>query len=157
LGIFENVFVDLIAPPELQMPDTYMQKLQQKDYIKSVRVFSSIDEYLDRNQRNSKAPFKGAMDSYPYTFPNDFDSANENQNPTAYGVSRIWYFTRLQLERMSAEIQNKSKELRYSVAFREEQLKLLPQRLCKGSDLVLARDAQLRGENSAEGQTPYVV
>ena len=41
-------------------------------------------------------------------------------------ISNIWYFTRLQLERMGDEVLDKADELRYSVTFREEYIDLLP-------------------------------
>lgn len=44
LKIFKNVFVDLIAPSELAMPETYVHKM--KDHGFNVRTFDSIDTYL---------------------------------------------------------------------------------------------------------------
>ena len=42
-------------------------------------------------------------------------------------VSNIWYFTRLQLERMGDKILDKSKELRRSVTFKSEFISKLPE------------------------------
>jgi aspartate carbamoyltransferase len=44
LKLFSHVKVDLIAPPELQMPDNYRIKMEENGF--TVRVFSSIEEYL---------------------------------------------------------------------------------------------------------------
>ncbi len=48
LGIFTNVKADLIAPPELAMPDYYIRKMEANGY--SVRTFGSIEEYLDQEE-----------------------------------------------------------------------------------------------------------
>lgn len=44
LKVFDNVRVDLIAPPELSMPDSYVEKMKENGF--TVRSFSSIEEYL---------------------------------------------------------------------------------------------------------------
>jgi aspartate carbamoyltransferase len=44
LRIFDNVKVDLIAPPEISMPEKYVQKMKDGDF--EVRSFESIDEYI---------------------------------------------------------------------------------------------------------------
>ena len=46
LKLFDNVKVDLIAPPELQMPDEYVEKMKENGF--AVRSFGSIEEYLDQ-------------------------------------------------------------------------------------------------------------
>ncbi|CAD7960968.1 unnamed protein product [Amoebophrya sp. A120] len=81
LRVFTNVTVDLIAPPELAMPEQYEKKMKENGF--SVNKFQSLDEYLTSPKM----------------------------------VAKIWYFTRLQLERMSQQVQEKSKELRKAVTF----------------------------------------
>ncbi|PKL13297.1 MAG: aspartate carbamoyltransferase [Spirochaetae bacterium HGW-Spirochaetae-4] len=44
LRIFDRVRIDLIAPPELAMPETYRMKMVENGF--EVRLFDSIDEYL---------------------------------------------------------------------------------------------------------------
>ncbi|MFA5447440.1 MAG: aspartate carbamoyltransferase [Sphaerochaeta sp.] len=44
LKIFEKVKIDLVAPPELAMPELYVQKMLDNGF--DVRIFTSIDEYL---------------------------------------------------------------------------------------------------------------
>lgn len=44
LTIFKNVTVDLVAPKELAMPDSYILKMKENGF--TVNVFSSIEEYL---------------------------------------------------------------------------------------------------------------
>ena len=44
LKLFDHVKVDLIAPSELQMPESYVDKMIQNGF--EVRSFSSIEEYL---------------------------------------------------------------------------------------------------------------
>ena len=44
LRIFDYVKVDLIAPDELMMPDSYIEKMKENGF--EVSVFSSIEEYL---------------------------------------------------------------------------------------------------------------
>jgi len=44
LKLFDRVKVDLIAPVELAMPETYVLKMRENGY--EVRIFTSIDEYL---------------------------------------------------------------------------------------------------------------
>lgn len=85
LKIFSRAKVDLVAPRELAMPEYYIQKMKANGY--DVRIFSSIDEYL------------------------------QNGN-----VADIWYFTRLQLERMGEEVLEKADRLRDSVTFKKEDL-----------------------------------
>lgn len=45
LKVFDHVKVDLIAPPELAMPDSYVEKMKENGF--EVRAFSSIEEYLE--------------------------------------------------------------------------------------------------------------
>ena len=45
LKVFDNVKVDLIAPSELAMPESYVEKMRENGF--SVRSFSSIEEYLE--------------------------------------------------------------------------------------------------------------
>jgi len=47
LTLFDSVFVDLIAPEELSLPDYYVSRMRANGY--TVRVFSSIAEYLDQH------------------------------------------------------------------------------------------------------------
>ena len=47
LKIFEKVKADLIAPPELMMPDHYIERMKNNGY--EVNIFSSIEEYLEKN------------------------------------------------------------------------------------------------------------
>lgn len=44
LKVFDHVRVDLIAPDELAMPDSYVEKMKENGF--EVRSFSSIEEYL---------------------------------------------------------------------------------------------------------------
>ena len=44
LKVFEKVKVDLIAPPELAMPENYVEKMKENGF--ETRVFESIEEYL---------------------------------------------------------------------------------------------------------------
>jgi len=45
LLLFDKVKVDLIAPPELAMPENYLEKMKENGF--DVRVFNSIEEYLE--------------------------------------------------------------------------------------------------------------
>jgi aspartate carbamoyltransferase len=45
LTIFKEVRVDLVAPPELAMPQQYIDKMKANGF--EVRIFSSLSEYLD--------------------------------------------------------------------------------------------------------------
>jgi len=83
LRIFDQVDVDLIAPPELGMPKHYVQQMKQNGF--KLRVFPSIESYLEQKT-----------------------------------VAPIWYFTRLQLERMGDRILEKAEVLRNSVTFKRE-------------------------------------
>ncbi|HOJ94749.1 MAG TPA: aspartate carbamoyltransferase, partial [Fervidobacterium nodosum] len=90
LKVFKNVEVDLIAPEELQMPKSYIEKMKRNGF--EVRLYSSIDEYL------------------------------ETTNPAP-----IWYFTRLQLERMGEDILEKAHLLKKAVTFRKDMLDKIPE------------------------------
>ncbi|MDD3902436.1 MAG: bifunctional aspartate carbamoyltransferase catalytic subunit/aspartate carbamoyltransferase regulatory subunit [Sphaerochaeta sp.] len=46
LKIFKSVQVDLIAPPELAMPETYIGRMKENGF--QLRMFSSIEEYLQQ-------------------------------------------------------------------------------------------------------------
>lgn len=46
VAIFKEVKVDLIAPPEIAMPDHYVRAMRDKGY--EVRIFESIREYLSQ-------------------------------------------------------------------------------------------------------------
>ncbi len=48
LQIFDSVAVDLIAPQELAMPDYYVKRMEENGF--RVRVFASIEEYLDSGE-----------------------------------------------------------------------------------------------------------
>ncbi len=47
LSIFDNVKVDLIAPKELAMPDTYIKIMRENGF--TIRIFKSIEEYLSQD------------------------------------------------------------------------------------------------------------
>lgn len=47
LRVFNKVKVDLVAPPELAMPESYVVKMHQNNF--TVRIFKSIDEYLSQD------------------------------------------------------------------------------------------------------------
>ncbi len=47
LKIFKKVKADLIAPPELMMPDYYIDKMKDNGY--EVTIFDSIEEYIEKN------------------------------------------------------------------------------------------------------------
>jgi len=52
LTLFDSVEVDLIAPPELMMPEHYLAKMKENGY--TVRLFDSIEEYLGQDHISSK-------------------------------------------------------------------------------------------------------
>ncbi len=52
LKIFKQVKVDLIAPIELAMPETYVQRMRENGY--AVRVFESIEQYLQQEDIANK-------------------------------------------------------------------------------------------------------
>ncbi len=85
LRVFKDVVVDLVAPPELSMPEAYIEKMRRNGY--EVRSWASIDEYLASGR-----------------------------------TAPIWYFTRLQLERMGESVLEKAPALRKAVTFRKDQL-----------------------------------
>ncbi|OHD43090.1 MAG: aspartate carbamoyltransferase, partial [Spirochaetes bacterium GWE1_60_18] len=85
LRVFKHAIVDLIAPPELGMPEFYIDKMRRNGF--EVRIYGSLDEYL-----------------------------------AAGKVSPIWYFTRLQLERMGEKVLDKAPALRKAVTFRKDML-----------------------------------
>ncbi|KAJ9461491.1 Protein PyrBI [Diplonema papillatum] len=89
LRVFEKVAVDLIAPPELELPAEYEERMVANGF--TVRKFSTIDDYL-------------AQDS----------------------VASIWYFTRLQLERMGDKILGREEYLRRAVTFRRDLVSKVP-------------------------------
>ena len=90
LGIYGEVRVDLVSPPELSMPPHYLELMKMRGY--EIRVFESIDAYLD-----------------------------------AGSVAPIWYFTRLQLERMGERLLDRAHAFRRSVTFRPDMLSRLPE------------------------------
>lgn len=47
LKIFTKVKVDLVAPIELQMPESYLEKMRENNY--EIRIFNSIEEYLEQD------------------------------------------------------------------------------------------------------------
>ncbi|MCP5052763.1 MAG: bifunctional aspartate carbamoyltransferase catalytic subunit/aspartate carbamoyltransferase regulatory subunit, partial [bacterium] len=48
LNIFDQVKVDLVAPPELAMPKQYIDKMEENGY--QLRIFDSLEEYLSQAQ-----------------------------------------------------------------------------------------------------------
>ena len=88
MQVFNQVQIDLIAPNEIGLPQTYYQEMVQNGF--KIRLFTNIDEYL------------------------------QQQN-----IAPIWYFTRLQLERMDSTILRREQELRYNVTLRLEHLPIL--------------------------------
>lgn len=52
LKIFKHVKVDLIAPEELAMPQTYVQKMEENGF--EVRIFDSIENYLKQSDVATK-------------------------------------------------------------------------------------------------------
>lgn len=46
LRVFDSVKVDLVAPPELAMPEVYTKKMEENGF--TVRIFSSLAQYLDQ-------------------------------------------------------------------------------------------------------------
>lgn len=90
LTLWKNVKVDLIAPDELAMPESYVTKMKENGF--EVREFKSIDEYLTQSD-----------------------------------VSKQWYFTRPQLERMGEKILAKAASLRTSITFREDLMDKIPE------------------------------
>lgn len=90
LKLWNKVKVDLIAPDELAMPQSYYNKMVENGF--QVRVFKSIEEYLQQGD-----------------------------------ISKKWYFTRPQLERMGEKILAKQDILRSYITFREEFMDKLPE------------------------------
>jgi aspartate carbamoyltransferase len=90
LKIFKKVTVDLVAPNELALPESYEQRMVENGF--HVRKFESIEKYLGQDS-----------------------------------IGDIWYFTRLQLERMGDKILDKASQLRKAVTFRESFMKSLPE------------------------------
>jgi len=103
LKIYERVEVDLIAPEELALPQSYEDRMVAAGF--HVRKFSSIEEYL--------------------------------QQPK---VALIWYFTRLQLERMGDKVLAGVGALRDAVTFQKKFVDKMP----KGAKFFhpLPRDAR---------------
>ncbi len=89
LKIFDKVRVDLVAPPELAMPETYVQRMKSNGF--ELRNFDSIEVYLEQKD-----------------------------------IADIWYFTRLQLERMGDKVKEKEHQLRRAVTFREDFISAIP-------------------------------
>lgn len=88
LSIYDNVEVDLVAPEELKMPESYKNKMLANGF--KIREFASIEEYMKDDKR-----------------------------------ANIWYFTRLQLERMGEDVKNHSDRLTKAVTFRKEWIDLM--------------------------------
>lgn len=89
LRIFSEVKVDLVAPPELALPDYYESRMIKNGF--QVRKFLSIEDYLNQDE-----------------------------------VGDVWYFTRLQLERMGDKVLDRADELRKAVTFRKSFMEKLP-------------------------------
>mmetsp|Transcript_59604 Transcript_59604/g.129023 ORF Transcript_59604/g.129023 Transcript_59604/m.129023 type:complete len:599 (+) Transcript_59604:61-1857(+) len=89
LKIYGEVDVDLIAPPDLALPEMYEDRMISAGF--RVRKFKSIEEYLAQPK-----------------------------------VAKIWYFTRLQLERMGDKVRDRSADLRKAVTMQREFVELLP-------------------------------
>eukprot|EP01065_Artemidia_motanka_P048917 TRINITY_DN8010_c0_g1_i2.p1 TRINITY_DN8010_c0_g1~~TRINITY_DN8010_c0_g1_i2.p1 ORF type:complete len:633 (+),score=229.45 TRINITY_DN8010_c0_g1_i2:143-2041(+) len=87
LRVFDEVAVDLVAPPDLQYPIEYVTKMRRHGF--AVRVFDSVEEYLSIQE----------------------DGA---------AIADIWYFCRLQFERMGDKVQGREDELHSAVAFRPD-------------------------------------
>jgi aspartate carbamoyltransferase len=101
LSLFDRVRVDLVAPPELSMPASYVEDMEEQGF--EVRRFDSIAEYLDRG---NGGPVSGQSRS---------------------GVARHWYFTRPQLERMGERVLRRAAELRRAITFEPSDVGLLPE------------------------------
>ena len=93
LRVFKEARVDLVAPDPLGMPPHYVERMRRNGY--DVRLFESLDEYLDSGGGGKVAP--------------------------------IWYFTRLQLERMGDDIVEKAPRLRAALTFRKDMIGKLPE------------------------------
>lgn len=89
LKLYGKVEVDLVAPPELELPLDYLERMTAAGFV--VRKFASIEQYLEQGK-----------------------------------VAKIWYFTRLQLERMGDKVLSKAPALRKAVTFQREFLEKLP-------------------------------
>lgn len=90
LGVFKEVEVDLIAPEDIAMPPHYVRQMEAQGF--SVRVFSSIEEYLAQKK-----------------------------------VARLWYFTRLQIERMGEQVLRNLRRIQDAVTFKKPYMSLLPE------------------------------
>ncbi len=85
LRIYDHVRVDLIAPELLALPNSYLE--QMKAYGYEVRIFSSINEYLEQS-----------------------------------GLADIWYFTRIQMERMGDDVLKHEIQLRQAITRRTDHM-----------------------------------
>ena len=89
LKVFEKVEIDLIAPVELSLPDSYLARMKANGFV--IRSFESLDAYLNQGS-----------------------------------VAKIFYFTRLQLERMAQSILKREIDLRFQVSLRLDMVDRLP-------------------------------
>ena len=92
LELFDEVAVDLVAPPELSMPRPYVDQMRAQGF--TVREFASIGEYLSAGETSSASKDGAAIDIAPQ-----------------------WYFTRPQIERMGERILRRATELRSAITF----------------------------------------
>jgi aspartate carbamoyltransferase len=90
LRIYDHVRVDLIAPEMLALPASYLE--QMKSYGYQVRIFHSIDEYVEQS---THAP--------------------------------IWYFTRVQIERMGDDVLKHEIQLRHALTRRTDHMDKIDQ------------------------------
>ena len=122
LGLFENVRVDLVAPPELSMPMSYVEEMEEQGF--QVRRFDSIAEYLDCGNGPTTASVVSPSGKLPQPEREIAPSTTEH---TTRGVAHLWYFTRPQLERMGERVLRRAAELRRAITFEPSDAERLPE------------------------------
>jgi aspartate carbamoyltransferase len=117
LDLFESVAVDLVAPPELAMPRSYVAAMEEQGF--RVREFPSIEEYLAvgtradtgaGTQTTTRAGTRSRAGAGPFS-PGE-----------AGGIAPQWYFTRPQLERMGDRVLRRQEQLRQAITFSPEMI-----------------------------------
>lgn len=107
LDLFESVTVDLVAPPELAMPRSYVAAMEEQGF--RVREFASIEEYLAIGAGAPGAA--GAGNAAAGAAPTGSGDADGR------GIAPQWYFTRPQLERMGDRVLRRQEQLRQAITF----------------------------------------
>jgi aspartate carbamoyltransferase len=114
LDLFESVAVDLVAPPELAMPRSYVAAMEEQGF--RVREFASIEEYL--SAAGAGAPGAGAGGRGVASDA----AAGASPGGDCGGIAPQWYFTRPQLERMGDRVLRRQEQLRQAITFSPEMI-----------------------------------